>query len=298
MQMHESQLEITVPMVQRLVAAQFPQWAGLPITPVLSHGTVNALFRLGETMTLRFPIQDGDRAAKRAWLMREFEATRTLFGGTPFATPEPLALGEPGEDFPLPWIVQTWLPGTIAEQADVADSADFARDLAQFVLAVRQIDTGGRTFSGTSRGGVLTSHDRYVRATMERARGMIDVDAVLALWHQLKRTARHEPDAMTHGDLMPNNLLAEAGRLVGVIDVGTTGPADPALDLQPAWNLFGADARAAFRAELGDGQDVWDRGRGWALAQAAGCLHYYRDTNPVMSQIAHRTLTALLNDAS
>ena len=74
------------------------------------------------------------------------------------------------------------------------------------------------------------------------------------------------------------------------------GPADAALDLQPAWNLLDVTAREAFRATIGSRDDEWDRGKGWALAQAIGCLAYYRETNPVMSRTAYRTLTALLND--
>jgi Phosphotransferase enzyme family len=34
---------------------------------------------------------------------------------------------------------------------------------------------------------------------------------------------------MTHGDLIPGNVLVSNGRLSGIIDVGGLGPADPAL---------------------------------------------------------------------
>jgi len=113
-------------------------------------------------------------------------------------------------------------------------------------------------------------------------------------WSQFART---EPDAWTHRDLMPGNLLAENGRLAGVIDVGMFTVSDPAMDLQPAWNLFDPTARAAFRTALGSDEDEWRRGMGWSFAQAIGCLWYYVDTNPVMSRTAHHTLTALLDAA-
>jgi len=32
--------------------------------------------------------------------------------------PEPVALGEPGAGYPLPWSVPTWLPGTVATDED------------------------------------------------------------------------------------------------------------------------------------------------------------------------------------
>ncbi|HZX06790.1 phosphotransferase, partial [Kribbella sp.] len=129
---------------------------------------------------------------------------------------------------------------------------------------------------------------------LERSRGMIDVDGLARLWADLRTTPRTEPDVWTHRDLMPGNLLVADGRLAGVIDVGTFTVSDPAMDLQPAWNLLDPTARAAFRAALGSDDAEWRRGMGWSFAQAIGCLWYYIDTNPVMSRTAHHTLTALL----
>lgn len=56
---------------------------------------------------------------------------------------------------------------------------------------------------------------------------------------------------MTHGDLIPANLLVQKNRLVGVLDAGGFGPADSALDLVVAWHIFDHDARAVFRADVG-----------------------------------------------
>ena len=41
--MHADEVHTDVALVARLLAAQFPQWAGLPIEPVRSAGTDNAL---------------------------------------------------------------------------------------------------------------------------------------------------------------------------------------------------------------------------------------------------------------
>ncbi|HEX5967235.1 MAG TPA: phosphotransferase, partial [Intrasporangium sp.] len=147
------------------------------------------------------------------------------------------------------------------------------------------------------RGGRLTDHDAGVRRWLGQSHGLIDAPGVEALWSRLVLTPRDgTPDLWTHGDLMPDNLLVQDGRLSAVIDVGLSGPADPALDLQPAWNLLAPTARRAFREALAVGDAEWDRGKAWALAQASGCLPYYRVTNPPMSRLAHRTLMALLED--
>ena len=60
---------------------------------------------------------------------------------------------------------------------------------------------------------------------------------------------------------------------------------------------MGPGVRQALRVVQDVDEHHWDRGKGWAFAQASGCLPYYRVTNPVMSDIARRTLLALLTDA-
>jgi aminoglycoside phosphotransferase (APT) family kinase protein len=292
--MHANQLEIRVPLVQELIRTQFPSWGDVTVRAVPSHGTVNALFRIGDEFVGRFPLQPGKVARVRRELEDEAAAARRLHAISPYPTPQPIALGEPGAGYPLPWAVYTWLDGTTAYDADVAGSTDFAEDLGRFVLALRAEPTEGRVFTGSWRGGVLTSQDEYVADGLARSRGLIDVDALARLWAVLRETPRTSVDVWTHRDLMPGNLLVADGRLAGVIDVGTFTVSDPAMDLQPAWNLLDPTAREAFRTALASDDAEWLRGMGWAFAQAIGCLWYYVETNPVMSQTAHHTLSALL----
>jgi aminoglycoside phosphotransferase (APT) family kinase protein len=47
--------EITADVAARLVAAQFPQWAGLPVAPVTLKGYDNTTFRLGDELCIRLP---------------------------------------------------------------------------------------------------------------------------------------------------------------------------------------------------------------------------------------------------
>ena len=53
--MHEGEVPIDLPLVGLLVADQFPRLADLPILPVRSTGTVNAIFRLGDDLYARLP---------------------------------------------------------------------------------------------------------------------------------------------------------------------------------------------------------------------------------------------------
>ncbi len=101
---------------------------------------------------------------------------------------------------------------------------------------------------------------------------------------------------MTHGDLTPGNVLVSGGRLIGILDVGGLGPADPAVDLVGAWHLLEAGPRQVLREDLGCDDLEWARGRAWAFEQAMGLVWYYLDSNPAMSRLGRRTLERIVAD--
>jgi aminoglycoside phosphotransferase (APT) family kinase protein len=293
--MHPNQLTLPVETVRELVAVQFPAWRALPIREVASVGTVNAIFRIGDHLAARFPLEPGEVESTRRWLTAEAEAARELAGRTRFATPEPVALGEPGAGYPLPRSVQTWLPGVAAADDDPGESVGFAHDLAEFIRGVRAIDPRGRTFRGHGRGGDLRSHDAWMETCFSRSDGLLDVPRLRRMWTVLRDLPRTAQDLMTHGDLVPGNVLVRRGRLAGVIDVGGLGPADPALDLVGAWHLLEPGPRQALRDDLGCDELEWERGKAWAFQQAMGAVWYYVDSNPAMSRMGQRTLARIVN---
>lgn len=101
---------------------------------------------------------------------------------------------------------------------------------------------------------------------------------------------------MSHGDLIPGNVLVHDHHLAGVLDGGGYGPADPALDVIAGWHLLESGPRALFRNELRCDALEWDRSRGWAFQQAVGLAGYYVDTNPAMYAVGRRTIRRLLED--
>jgi len=294
--MHPNQLSVSVRTVRQLVDQQFPEWRALPVTAITSEGTVNAIFRVGDHLAARFPLQPDAPETVRQWLASEAEAARELLGRTRFRTPEPVALGEPGAGYPLPWSVQTWLPGVPATAEDPGESVLFTHDLAAFIHGVRSIDTHGRTFHGKNRGGDLRSHDSWMETCFRNSEQLLDVHRLRPLWEAMRELPRTSADVMTHGDLTPQNVLVRGGRLSGVIDVGGLGPADPALDLVAAWHLLGAGQRELFRDQLGSDELEWNRGRAWAFEQAMGLVWYYATTNPGMSELGRRTLQRIMSE--
>lgn len=292
--MHAGQLAVSVPQVRALVANQFPQWRDLPIRAIAAAGTVNAIFRIGEHYSARFPLQPMTAHAASRLLHAEADAARELAGRTRFATPEPVALGEPGEGYPLPWSVQTWLPGNVSDGEDLSESVAFAGDLAEFITGVRSIDTHGRRFRGTGRGGDLQVHDEWMETCFQHSKRLLDVPKLRRLWAEFRVLPREAPDVMTHGDLIPGNVLVAGGRLVGILDVGGLGPADPSLDLVGAWHLLESAPRSELRDWLGSNDLEWQRGMAWAFQQAMGLVWYYANSNPVMSDTGRRTLARIL----
>ena len=289
--MHADQLTVSLGVARELVDEQFPGWRYLAIKAVASAGTVNAIFRIGDRFAARFPLRPGDAASVRRRLESEAAAARELAGRTRFATPEPVAIGRPGAGYPLPWAVQTWLPGVTATDDDPGGSVAFAHDLAEFISGVRAIGTGGRTFSGQGRGGDLRSHDGWMQTCFERSGQLLDVPRLRRMWEAMRTLPRGAAgDVMSHCDLIPGNVLVSGGRLAGILDVGDLGPADPALDLVAAWHLLEDGPRQALRDDLRCDDLEWERGQAWAFEQAMGLVWYYADSNPAMSRMGRRTL--------
>ena len=289
--MHADQLAVSSGMVRELVDAQFPGWRPLAITKAGAAGTVHAIFRIGGRLAARFPLRPNDAMVVRRRLEAEADAARELAEATRFATPLPVAIGRPGAGYPLPWAVQTWLPGVTAAVEDPGGSVVFAHDMAEFISGVRAISAGGRTFSGQGRGGDLRSHDGWMQTCFERSGQLLDVPPLARMWQAMRVLPRGAGgDVMSHGDLIPGNVLVSGGRLAGILDAGGLGPADPALDLVAAWHLLQDGPRQVLCDDLRCDDLEWERGKAWAFEQAMGLVWYYAQSNPAMSLLGRRTL--------
>lgn len=281
-------------LVRRLVSAQFPEVAHLDLTPLVTAGTDNAIYRLGQDLAVRLPIRESavpQVAREQQWLPR-------LAGHLPLSIPEPLHAGVATDDFPWPWSVCRWLDGQDAGQESLPDLAQAARDLGHFLVALRSIDAAGGPRAGREnhgRGVPLAFLDERVRRDVAQLEGEIDVVGTLDAWDDaLAAPAWDEPGVWLHGDLHPSNLLVRGGRIVAVLDFGLMGVGDPAADLFVGWSVLDAPARAVFKVAALADEAMWTRGRGWAVFNAVIALAFYRDSNPVLSQMARRTLAEVV----
>jgi aminoglycoside phosphotransferase (APT) family kinase protein len=291
LRMHDDEIEIPPELVRRLLRAQFPRWADLPIARVVSAGTDNAMFRLGDDMVVRMP-----RTPRTvSHVEREHRWLPELAPSLPLAIPTPLANGEPGDGYPWPWSVYAWIEGQTATIDRIRDPDGAARDLAGFVVALHAIDPAGGPPGG--RGEPLAASDEEVRSAIVNLEGMIDTAPAIAAWDAALRVPEWDgPPMWLHGDLLSQNLLAVDGRLSAVIDWGGVGVGDPACDAAPAWTYLPATSRAVFREALGVDDATWARGRGWALFFGVVALPYYAVTNPVLAGIARNAIASVLDD--
>ena len=181
-------------------------------------------------------------------------------------------------------------------QNGLATSTAFARDIANLIASLRSADTQGRPFDGQGRGGTLPDHDAWMEVCLKNSDDLLDVPRLRRMWARLRELPPSGPVIMSHRDLIPGNLLVQGERLVGVLDAGSFGPADPALDLVAAWHLLDRERGEIVRRHLGSGEVEWKRGAGWAFQQAMGLVWYYERTNPSMSALGRSTLSRLVDD--
>lgn len=296
MGMHDDQLHIDEDVARRLIVGQFPQWRDEHVRHIVTGGTVNAIFRIGSDVAARFPLRSADPAAVTGQLTREADAMRELATCCPLPSPMPVAVGAPGDEYPMPWSVQTWLPGAVATLDGLAHSNRFAHDLITLIQSLRAADTKGRTFTGTGRGGNLRDSDAWLEVCFRESEDLLPVDRLRDLWAAFRMLPAAELITMTHGDLIPGNVLVDGERLVGVLDGGGFAAADSALDLVAAWHMLDDQRRELLRIELASSELEWWRGAAWAFQQAMGLVWYYRKTNPVMSGLGRTTLERISND--
>jgi aminoglycoside phosphotransferase (APT) family kinase protein len=153
--MHDDQVHIDADIVRGMIIDQFPDYRHEPIEQLATAGTVNAIFQIGSGVAARFPLRTMKPVECAEMLRREAAAMTEFAKHSRFATPRPLALGQPGALYPMTWTVQSWIEGDVATPNDLATSTAFAHDIANLIAPLRAADAHGRRFDWQGRGGNL-----------------------------------------------------------------------------------------------------------------------------------------------
>lgn len=288
-------LPIDTELVRRLVATQFSQWKDLPIQLVASSGWDNKTFHLGNDMLVRMPSAEvyADQVKKEQhWLPK-------LAPFLPLPIPTPLAIGKPGEGYPLHWSIYRWIEGDTAASRHVEDLCAFATDLGNFLTTFQQIDATDGPPPGLHsfyRGGSLNIYDSEVKEACVILKNKIDTKAVIKIWEEALSSEWCQKPVWVHGDISAGNLLVKDGCLSDVIDFGQLAVGDPACDFAIAWTLFYGESRKMFRRVLQLDSETWNRGKAWALWKALVTAAGFTDPNNSESRQCWRIIDAILAD--
>jgi aminoglycoside phosphotransferase (APT) family kinase protein len=294
--MPAAEVDLTPGLVRRLLAAQQPGLAGLPLA-VMANGWDNMICRLGAGLLIRLPR----RAQAAGLVVHEQRWLPVLAPRLPLPVPAPVRAGRPGPGYPWPWSVVPFLPGPAAARQPPASPPDAAASLAAFLAALHVPAAPGAP-ANPVRGIPLAGRAATLAGNLRLLGDAVDQAGVRAAWEAAVAAPVWEGQPVwVHGDLHPANILVSRGRISAVIDFGDLTAGDPATDLSVAWMLLPAGCRATFRDayQAAGGPPIsaatWARARGWALSLAISFLAHSAD-NPLIAGIGHRTLAAVLGD--
>src|SRR5215469_7503341 len=129
--MPAAEVAISPDLVRRLLAAQQPDLAHLPVT-MMTHGWDNVMCLVGGGLVARLPR----REMAVTCLVNEQQWLPSLAPRLPLPVPAPLRVGGPGLGYPWPWSIVPFLPGRPAAQNPPTDPRDAAVSLGRFLAAL------------------------------------------------------------------------------------------------------------------------------------------------------------------
>jgi aminoglycoside phosphotransferase (APT) family kinase protein len=227
-----SQWHLDERVVAGLVASQFPDLAGAPVSR-LGAGWDHELFAVGAEWILRFPR----RQERVAWLLRERAVVALAAQAAGGMVPVFELAGKPAPQFPAPFVGYRRLPGVGAGQAGRGDLAGLAAGIGTLLGALHRIDPDR----------VPPTPDGWESEPWDGLRTELSAAAGLArplLSPGLRQRAGPYLDGLVpappqdgqrrfvHNDICPDHVLVDPGTglLTGLIDFTDAMVGDPVLD--------------------------------------------------------------------
>ena len=280
-----AEIAITAASVRRLLTAQHPDLAALPLTP-LGEGWDNAMFRLGDDLAVRLPR----RAAAAQLIVHEQHWLPALAPWLTLPTPAPIRIGTADGKYPWSWSIVRWIAGEAADLAPPHPRE--AVRLAAFLKALHRRAPRDAPINDV-RGVPLATRAAGVEERLARLRATTRAitPAVDAAWRAALTAPAAAEARWLHGDLHPRNILTRAGALAAVIDWGDITSGDLATDLAAFWMLFDDPyIRAQALTAYGATPAEIARARGWAVLFGAVLLDTGLADSPRHAAIGATTL--------
>lgn len=288
---HES---ISPDTVRALLADQHPDLAELELGERFD-GWDMAMYRLGNDLAVRLPRVE----AAVASLISEMRFVPRLSGDWDFPFPHVVRSGLPGEGFPWPWAIVTWVPSTTADRVPLG--AEAGPRIGRAIARIHQRADADAPFNKEQS---LEFADRqadfdWAREQLAGVRGpggeRLDWGRVDELWAAALASPETGERVWSHADMHGSNVLSADGDFAGIIDWGKMAACDRAVDLGFLWTLTSRDgveaALAEYRAVTGvEEAGLEARATGIGLAK---CLSWATLDRPLNVAMAWRGLRAL-----
>jgi aminoglycoside phosphotransferase (APT) family kinase protein len=292
----DAELTVDSALAGRLVAAQFPDLAGLPVR-LIGAGWDNTVYTVGEEWVFRFPRREIVLPGLRV----EIEVLPMLALLLPVRIPVPEHVGGPSDEFPWPFFGARMLPGVELCEAPETSRSDLAPQLGRMLRVLHSRDVldavGARLPENLTRRADMQVRVSAVRERLAELDGLWHAPGhVDALLDEAETLPPPDPIAVCHGDLHFRHVLVEEGRISGLIDWIDLCRGDPALDLQLVWSVLPPKDRGAFFAAYGDvDDDTLLRARVVAVHLSSMLVEYARHEG--LASIEREALAGLVRAA-
>jgi len=172
--MHSNEFNMNLSLVKNLINNQFPEFSSLEISPVNSVGTVNYIYRLGKNFYIRLPRTKNWVNIKKEWKWLSYLAPHLTL-----KIPEPIALGQPTDSYPVNWAIYKWINGNNYSDELIDDEREAAKNLANFVNELHSIDK----LDAAPKAGraPLNELNQKTLKAIDSINGLLDRDRVLLI---------------------------------------------------------------------------------------------------------------------
>ena len=275
----KAQIDIHEGLVRELVDSQFPEFSDYSIR-FLSEGYDNSNYKLGNSYLIRLPR----RKLGAELIKHEIEWLPKLGYKLPIQIPSPKKVGAPTNAYPWSWTIVPFFDGHSALEKSL-DEPEIKR-FVQFLKKLHHINPEGVP-ENPYRNVPLSEKSKSVARKNEHLEsGSMEIKN---LWEQTILEPIDCKPSLIHGDLHPDNIIINNGKIEAVIDWGDITKGDPATDLASLWMLIeDPGIRDIAFEKYGASDSTILRSKGWAIFYGINFL-----TIPKYKALGNRILTTL-----
>ena len=262
-----AEVNITIPLIKRLLDNQFPELAHLPIS-FFDAGWDNEMYRLGDELVIRMPR----RKVAVELLENERFWLPNLSSILPIDIPTPKHLGSSNADYPWIWNINPWFNGQTANEGKLKEGQSIV--IAQF-LKTLHVHPSSEILKNDARATLIEKKASIdVRIAQLKKQTNLITSNIETIWEKAMTADRGYKSKFIHGDLHPKNILVNDGKFEAILDWGDMTHGDVSIDLSCLWTLFEDPKERQMAIDhYQPSQDQILKAKGWAVFMGVLMLH-------------------------